>query len=99
MSRNNCLRRQKTFSIALDESTDVSGTAQCAVFIRGVDCSLNVTEEFLQLIPLKSTTTRRDVFLVLEKCMKKHGLPWDKLICLATDSASVMYSSDVGVVG
>ena len=35
------------FSIALDESTDVSGTAQCAVFIRGVDCSLNVTEEFL----------------------------------------------------
>ena len=36
----------ESFSIALDESTDVSDTAQCAVFIRGVDCSLNMTEEF-----------------------------------------------------
>ena len=35
---------------ALDESTDVSGTAQCAVFIRGVDCILNVTEEFLEIV-------------------------------------------------
>ena len=55
----------ETFSIALDESTDVSGTAQCAVFIRGVDCSLNVTEEFLELTSLKSSTTGRDVFLAL----------------------------------
>ena len=89
----------KAFSIALDESTDVSGIAQCAVFIRGVDCSLNVTEEFLELIPLKSTTTGRDIFLALENCMKKHGLPWDKLVCLATDGAPAMCSSNVGVVG
>ena len=67
----------EAFSIALDEST-----AQC---VRGVDCSLNVTEEFLELIPLKSTTTGRDVFLALENYMKKHGLPWDKLVCLATE--------------
>ena len=31
--------------------------------------------------------------------MKKHGLPWDKLVCLATDGAPAMYSSNVGVVG
>ena len=89
----------EAFSIALDESTDVSGTAQCAVFIRGVDCSLNVTEEFLELIPLKSTKTGRNVFLALENCMKKHGLPWDKLVCLATNGTPAMCSSDVGVVG
>ena len=67
----------ETFSIALDESTDVSGTAQCAVFIRGVDCSLNATEEFLELTSLKSSTTGRDVFLALENCMKNmasHGI-------------------------
>ncbi|QQP51440.1 Uncharacterized protein FKW44_012809, partial [Caligus rogercresseyi] len=29
------------FSIALDESTDVADTAQFAIFIRGVDASLN----------------------------------------------------------
>ena len=81
----------EAFSIALDESTDV--------FIRGIDCSLNVTEEFLELTPLRSTTTGRDIFLALENCMKKHGLPWDKLVCLATDGAPAMCSSNVGVVG
>ena len=34
----------EAFSIALDESTDVSDSAQCAVFIRGVDSSLDLTE-------------------------------------------------------
>jgi len=55
------------FSIALDESTDVSDSAQCAVFIRGVDSSLNLIEEFLDLIPLKGTTSGRDIFQALEK--------------------------------
>ena len=73
----------EAFSIALDESTDVSGSAQCAVFIRGVDCSLNVTDEFLDLTLLKSTTTGRDAFLPLENYMKKHDWPWDKLVCWA----------------
>ena len=77
----------ESFSIALDESTDVSDTAQCAVFIRGVDCSLNMTEEFLEFIPLKGTRTGRDIFQALEKCIEKHGLPWDRLVCLATDDA------------
>ncbi|XP_076812884.1 general transcription factor II-I repeat domain-containing protein 2B-like [Clavelina lepadiformis] len=89
----------EAFSIYLDESTDVSDTAQCAVFIRGVDYILNLTEEFLELIPLKGTTTGRDIFQALEKCFEKHGLPWDRLVCLATDGAPAMRSSNVGVVG
>ena len=52
----------EVFSIALDESTDSSGMAQCAVFFRGVDCQLNVTEEFLDFIPLKGTATGHDLF-------------------------------------
>ena len=89
----------ESFFIALDESTDVSDTTQCAVFIRGVDCSLNMTEEFLEVIPLKGTTTGRDIFQALEKCIDKYGLPWDTLVCLATDGAPAMSSSRIGVVG
>ena len=89
----------KAFSIALDESTDVSDSAQCVVFIRGVDSSLNLTEEFLDLIPLKGTTTGRDIFQALEKCIEKYGLPWDKFVSLATDGALSMCSQNVGVVG
>lgn len=40
------------FSIALDESTDVTDVAQLAIFIRGVDVSLNVTEEFVSVVPM-----------------------------------------------
>jgi len=89
----------ESYSIALDESTDVSDTAQCAVFIRGVDCNLNITEELLELLPLKGTTTGHDIFQALEKCIEKHGLPWDRLVCLATDGAPAMRSSNAGVVG
>ena len=70
----------ETFSIALDESTDVSDTVQCAVFIRGVDVNLNITEELLDLVPLKGTTTGRDIFQGREECIEKAALPWSKLV-------------------
>uniref|UniRef100_A0A8C3ISY3 Uncharacterized protein n=1 Tax=Chrysemys picta bellii TaxID=8478 RepID=A0A8C3ISY3_CHRPI len=87
----------EAFSIALDESTDVSDTAQCAVFIRGVDC--NITEELLDLMPLKGTTTGHDIFQGLEECIEKAVLPWNKLVSLATDGAPSMCSENVDVVG
>ncbi|CAB4066800.1 unnamed protein product [Lepeophtheirus salmonis] len=74
------------FSIALNESTDVTDTtAQCVVFIRGVDSNLNLMEKFLKLIPLKSTKMGHDIFQVLEKCIEKLGLSWDKLVSITND--------------
>ncbi|KAG6938840.1 GTF2I repeat domain containing 2 [Chelydra serpentina] len=89
----------ETFSIALDGNTDVSDTAQCAVFIRGANCNLNITEEFLDLMPLKGTTMGRDIFKGLEECTEKAALPWNKLVSLATDGVPSMCSENVGVVG
>ena len=51
-----------TFSIALDESTDISDVAQLAIFIRGVDKTLSGTEEILGLVPMMDTTTANDIF-------------------------------------
>ena len=77
----------------------MSDTAQCAVFIRDEDCSLNMTEEFLEVIPLKGTTTGRDIFQEVKICIDKYDLPWDRLVCLATDGAPAIRSSWIGVVG
>ena len=42
----------EAISIALDESTDFSNTAQCAVFIRGVACIQNLTEGHVSLMDI-----------------------------------------------
>ena len=50
------------FSVAIDESTDVTDVAQLCIIIRGVDDTLTVTEEFLEMVALKDTTTANDIF-------------------------------------
>lgn len=79
-----------SFSIALDETTDVSDVAQLVLFIRGVDDNLRVTEEFLDLIPLKDTTTGLDIFLAVENVFESMGLKWERLASVTTDGAPAL---------
>lgn len=50
------------FSLACDESTDASDTAQLLIFLRGVDSEMNVSEELLDLQSLKNQTRGIDLF-------------------------------------
>jgi hypothetical protein len=59
------------FSIAFDESTDIGGTAQLAVFIRACDMELNIYEELLEIKPMYDTTTGEDVFVFVCELLKK----------------------------
>ena len=49
------------YSLALDEGTDQSDTAQLVIFIRGIDENFNIIEEMLDLCQIKSTTTGKDI--------------------------------------
>ena len=49
----------QSYAIAVDESTDIKDMAQLAIFVRGVDKDITVTEELLALPTLKDTTTGR----------------------------------------
>jgi hypothetical protein len=57
------IARLEAFSIALDDSTDASDTAQLAIFIRRVDADLNITKELVALQPSKGTTTAEDTYI------------------------------------
>ncbi|XP_066239740.1 general transcription factor II-I repeat domain-containing protein 2-like [Saccopteryx leptura] len=89
----------EAYSIALDESTGVTDTTYCAVFIRGVDANFNVFEELLDMLPMTGMTNGQDIFQELEACIDRCGLPWDKLVSVATDGAPAMCSQKAGVVG
>lgn len=88
----------KYFSLAFDESTDISDSAQLVVFVRGVNESFEVTEEMLNLISLKGTTTGKDIFHAVENCLCENNLDLEKLSGISTDGAPAMIGKEKGAI-
>ncbi|KFM77298.1 General transcription factor II-I repeat domain-containing protein 2, partial [Stegodyphus mimosarum] len=78
----------ESFSIACDESTEISGKAQLSVFLRSCDKNFNIFEELLELMP--GTTTGEDIFTCVFGHLQKYNLPSAKLNSVATDGAPSM---------
>ncbi|XP_015436701.1 PREDICTED: general transcription factor II-I repeat domain-containing protein 2-like [Dufourea novaeangliae] len=95
---NTTISTFQAYSIAIDESTDIRNIAQLAVFIRGCDVNLKISEELLEIIPMHNTTTGADIFDALMEVLKKYKLPLEKFVCLATDGAPTMTGITKGVV-
>ena len=87
-----------TFSIALDESTDLSDTAQLVVFIRGVTDNFEVTEEFLDMASMQSTTTGQSICEEVTKLINKFEIDSFKLVGITTDGAPSMVGKNNGFV-
>ena len=66
------------YSLALDESTDVTGTPQIAIFVRGVNEKLSIIEELLDFSPLKESTTGADILSCVEKAVDGYGVRLDQ---------------------
>jgi hypothetical protein len=87
-----------SFSLALDESTDVKDTAQLAIFIRGIDQQFYVTEELLALVPLKETMKGTDIFEAANKTLQRFDLSLSYLQAVVTDGALAMVGKNEGFV-
>ena len=88
------------FSLAFDESTDMTDTAQMLVFIRGVTELLSVHEDLLGLVSLRGTTRGLDVKEAVLKLLRNRvpDLPLSKLVGLTTDGAPSMTGKENGAV-
>ena len=90
----------EAFSIAIDESTDLTITAaQLAVFIRGCDRNMKKTEDLLEVISMHGTTTGEDIFDALLIAINKYDLPMSNLVSLATDGAPFLTGAIHCVIG
>ncbi|XP_029452690.1 general transcription factor II-I repeat domain-containing protein 2A-like [Rhinatrema bivittatum] len=85
------------FSLALDESTDVSHLSQFSVIARYA-VSDTLREESLAVLPMKGTTRGEDLFKSFTELAKEKNLPMDKLISVRTDGAPCMVGKNRGFV-
>ncbi|KAI5086058.1 protein transcription factor II-I repeat domain-containing protein 2B-like protein, partial [Silurus meridionalis] len=78
------------YSVALDETTDITETAQLTMYVRGVNDNFEVMEELLRVIPMHGQTTAQEIYCQLCDAIKNAGLPWKRFIGITTDGAASM---------
>ena len=86
------------FSLALDESTDVSDLSQLCVWVRFVNSDFTVEDELLGIRAMHGRTRGADILCKLEEILSDYKLPKDKLISVSTDGAPNMTGVNVGLV-
>ena len=85
------------FSLACDESTNLSDTAQLLIFLRGVDSDRNIKEELLDLKSLKDQTREADLFCNVGSAVDDMKLPCSKVSGTITDGAPAMAGKQSGL--
>ncbi|GLV33430.1 hypothetical protein CBL_20169 [Carabus blaptoides fortunei] len=91
---NNCCY----FSVALDDSTDISDTSQMLIFIRTVNENYSYSEELLQLRSLHGTTKGEDIYKELKCAIAQYG-GFDKCTAIVTDGTRAMTGKNIGLAG
>ena len=86
-SQEDYFEKLQFFSVAIDESTDTTDTAHLAVFVRGIKENFHILEEFLEMIPMKNTTTGADILKALLQCLAAKNLDFSRLVSITTDGA------------
>lgn len=86
------------YSLALDESTDATDTAQLAVFVRAVTPTIGIIEDLLGVCSMKDTTKGVDILKEVKQLLEAFDLPLSKLAGVTTDGAPAMVGSQSGFI-
>ncbi|XP_056147399.1 zinc finger BED domain-containing protein 5-like [Lampris incognitus] len=93
------LKRAGSFSVQLDESTDVNGEAQLVMFARFKDDTVNdIVEHIVFCKPLPEKATGEDIFNLIDCFFTEHALDRKRCSHVCTDGAASMTGWHRGVV-
>ena len=84
------IRKFSHYSLAIDESVDISDPAQLVVSVQGVTEDFEVDEELLDMASMESTTTGENIAQEVLKIVQKFRLDPKKMSGLTTDGAPAM---------
>ncbi|KAJ4940318.1 hypothetical protein JOQ06_026626 [Pogonophryne albipinna] len=87
-----------SFSIALDESTDISDTAQLLIFIRTVTEDFEIGEELLSMESIKDRTRRVDICDAVCRSLDAYNVELTSMVGVTTDGAPAMVGRKAGAV-
>ena len=97
----NCVREQNVSvctQISLDETTDITETAQLTIYVCVVDDNFEMAEESLTVIPMHGQTTTQEIFHQLCDAIENAGLPWKRFAGKTTDGTPSMTGRKNGLV-
>ena len=86
------------YSLALDERTNQSDTAQLVIFIRGIDENFNIIEEMLDLYHKNGTTTGKDIFEFVNLSLHKFNIDRKNIYSITTDGAPSLTGKHNGFI-
>uniref|UniRef100_A0A3B3I4U8 Uncharacterized protein n=1 Tax=Oryzias latipes TaxID=8090 RepID=A0A3B3I4U8_ORYLA len=86
-----------SFSLQLDESTDVSGHAQLVAFVRYIDTD-DICEHILFCKEMEGRTTGEDIFNVVNTFFTRNAISWKSCSSVCTDVAASMTGSAKGLI-
>ncbi|XP_067949668.1 general transcription factor II-I repeat domain-containing protein 2-like [Watersipora subatra] len=87
----------KSFSVAVDESTDIKDVAQLSVFVRHY-LNNKFSEDLAAVIPLTERTTGENIYQAFKAYIDSHKVSMHKIISVATDGAPAMVGVYSGFV-
>lgn len=85
------------FSICLDESTDITGSARLSIFIRYFVGS-EIKEELVKLVSLQETTKGTDICKAVVNTLSEANVDFSRIVSVTTDGAPSMTGRESGFI-
>ena len=94
----NILSNCVAFSLAIDETTDISDISQMCVWYRAIDSNLNITTEILTIQPLHHHCKAQDILKSFNEVVENFHLKMEKCTSITTDGAANMTGKNEGFI-